>query len=167
MQVVYVNQADVDNRPDSYNTAFHRVSEHPAFAAEILDPYDENATDYGKWLSIIAASQNINDVDIQRIILDRYIVQTMLDGATGSIITGKVLFQTCRYTFRLLIRHRFQIILWKKYKDLMYGSKQRSNSIIDTSTSPTVFFRDPMKFLPKTGILQISPSNHVSNYYNI
>jgi hypothetical protein len=90
MRVVYIDPTDVDERPDVYNTAFHRVSEHPAFPAEIAEEYDENATDYGKWLSLIANSQSIEEDKIQRIQISKDSVQMMLDAATTSIITGRV-----------------------------------------------------------------------------
>lgn len=93
-QLKYIDPDDVESRPDDYNSAFHRASQHPDIAREINEPYDSNATDFGIWLDVIIESQGINLDDIMIMEFDRYTVETMMDCAKIYQMTGRLNMET-------------------------------------------------------------------------
>lgn len=95
----------VDERPEDYNTAAHRISEHPAHVEEADIEFDINATTFDKWLPLILESRGM-ETQYQSILLPNTIIPDLMDAVriyktTGSVpsrsimsLKGEVCFST-------------------------------------------------------------------------
>lgn len=87
-----ISIADVDDYPERYNTADHRISEHPALENEMKEKskYDPNATTFDKWLPLILKSRALKTEDVITFSLPRQTVETLIDCTTLFRVLGKI-----------------------------------------------------------------------------
>lgn len=84
--------ADVDEYPDRYNTADHRISEHRALKNElkVKSKYDSNATRFDHWLPLILRSRAVATQDVITFSLPRRTVDILIQCTTLFLVVGKI-----------------------------------------------------------------------------
>ena len=88
--VEVIKQDRVDDAPEQYNTACHRISEHPAHRDESTKEFDLEATTFDKWLPLIAQSRGIQG-QIETLHVPRWLIRTFKDAVKGYRASGQVM----------------------------------------------------------------------------
>ena len=87
-----IPESRVDAAPEQFNTACHRISEHPAHKEESERSFDLGATTFDKWLPLILKSRGLDaEGETHTIVIPNWLVIELMAAAKTYKASGSIM----------------------------------------------------------------------------